>query len=104
MVSDCEASTLSEPGRMPFCHQSSDRSHCFSIGWADLIDRYTIFDIMDDGASYQGNEPMCLLPAKEYGSLLGRAELVDIKIERVGRTCRNGEEYFELLSVGGRRE
>lgn len=94
-----EAYRVTKPGGRFFSYHPSDRSDYYLRSGGDLHDRFTVTDIVDQRAPYQGNGIMCFLPLEECRALLTQAGFVDIAIERIGRTYRDGEEYFEFLSV-----
>ena len=88
-----------KPGGRFFSYHPSDQSYSFQHSGGPLYERYTVADIVNQRAPYQGNGVMCFLPAEECRTLLERAGFSDVKIERIGRTYENGEIYFEFLSV-----
>ena len=94
-----EAHRVLKRGGRFFSYHPSDQSYSFVHGGGQLLDCYTITDVVNERAPYQGNGVMCFLSAEACRAQLEKVGFTDVKIERIGRTYENGEIYFEFLSI-----
>ena len=98
-----EAFRVLKPGGWFFSYHPSIKSDCFIRGVNERFDEYTVVDIVDAQAPYQGNGLMCFLSKEDCHRMVELAGFQDISIERVGRTYDDGTEYFEFLSVDAQK-
>lgn len=101
---DDVARVLKSGGRY-FSYAPSKNSDAFTDFLpAKKIDPSTIDGIARPTAPYYGNSyPFRFIDGAEYASALEKRGLVITSNERISRTYRRGEEYFEFVSIAARK-
>lgn len=92
-------------GGLYFSYTPSKRSDAFvNHSPAIMLDESTLDGIRRETSPYYGNfYPFRFTAAHEYEQALLCAGLEPTYGETVGRTYRNGEEYFEMLAVEAKK-
>ncbi len=100
-----ETARLLRPSARFFSYAPSKASGAFrDPGPSQLIDPSTLDGIRREGAPYRGNHyPFRFIAPEEYSAALEARGLKVVYNETVGRTYRNGEEYFEFVVIVGER-
>lgn len=97
-----EVRRVLRPGGWFFSLAPSTRSDAYAR--ERKLDEWTADGIYDDRSPYCGNNyPFRFADRYFLRTCLGEAGFDYIEIETLGRTYRNGEEYFEMLAVDARR-
>lgn len=101
-----EVRRLSKPGGRFFSYTPSKASHAFiDHAPARLLDASTLDGIRRQTSPYHGNlYPFRFASPEDVRQATQRAGLTLTSLERIGRTYRNGAEYFEYLSFVARGE
>lgn len=101
-----EAARVLKPNGWYYSFEPSVKSDAFiNFEPAEKIDDYTLNGIYREDSPYCGNHyPFRFADEENEVTNLTRAGFSDINIERIGRTSRNRQEYFEFLSITGRRK
>jgi len=96
-----DVSRVLRKGGRYFSYTPSKRSDAFiNHSPAIMLDESTLDGIRRETSPYYGNfYPFRFIAAREYKEALFASGLEPTYCERVGRTYRNGEEYFEMLAV-----
>jgi SAM-dependent methyltransferase len=72
---------------------------------AGKIDPSTLDGIQRESAPYFGNlYPFRFVAPEEYAEMLVREGFTVLSNERIGRTYRNGAEYFEFVSIAAEKQ
>jgi len=100
-----ETARLLRPGGRFFSYTPSKASDAFrDPSPSQLIDPSTLDGIRREGAPYRGNfYPFPFIAPEDYAAALEARGLKVVYNEVVGRTYRNGEEYFEFVVIVGER-
>jgi SAM-dependent methyltransferase len=105
---DCldEVTRVLKPGGRFFSYHPSKGSDVFrDPGPARRIDASTLDGIRRPTAPFAGQAyPFRFIAPDEYAAELARRGIATLRNERIGRTYRNGEEYFEFVSLHGRKD
>jgi ubiquinone/menaquinone biosynthesis C-methylase UbiE len=96
-----EVARVLKPSGRFFSYTPSKTSDSFTNpGPSRFVDASTLDGIHRDTAPFAGQHyPFRFVGPDEYPALLERHGLATTRCERIGRTYRNGTEYFEFVSV-----
>jgi SAM-dependent methyltransferase len=100
-----EVRRILKPGGLFFSYTPSKRSDTFrNPEPSRMIDASTLDGIRRSTAPFFGQAyPFRFIDPAEYEGLLTARGLRVSRNERIGRTYRNGEEYFEFVSIYARK-
>lgn len=98
-----EVCRVLKPGGRFFSYHPSKASDAFiDFAPADKLDNDTLDGIRRPTAPFFGNfYPFRFLTTREYAAELEASNLKVTYLETVGRTYRNGSEYFEFVTIEG---
>jgi ubiquinone/menaquinone biosynthesis C-methylase UbiE len=101
-----ESARVLKPGGTFFCYTPSKRSDMFTNrGTVPLLDPSTLDGVCRESSPYFGSEhPFRFTSIDELASALARNSLAVTYCESVGRTYREGAEYFEWIVVEAYRQ
>lgn len=99
-----EVARVLKPGGLFFSYTPSKASDAFiNYAPAQLIDESTLDGVKRTDSPYVGNlYPFRFTTNAEYSAVLDSEGFELISNERIGRTYRKGEEYFEYIVIEGR--
>jgi SAM-dependent methyltransferase len=100
-----EVARLLKPDGLYFSYAPSKRSDAFlNHAPAAKIDASTLDGIRRETSPFYGNlYPFRFVSGEEYAAAISARRLTPIYNERVGRTYRGGEEYFEFVVIAARK-
>jgi SAM-dependent methyltransferase len=100
-----QVARVTKPGGFFFSYSPSKNSDAFNDhSPASKIDASTLDGILRPSSPFAGNRyPFRFISPAEYSEMLLDHEYTVLSNERIGRTYRNGEEYFEFVSIAARK-
>jgi|SRR5882724_9005948 len=101
-----EVARVTRPGGYFFSYSPSKNSDAFkNHSPASKIDLSTLEGILRPSSPFSGNRyPFRFISQSEYAKMLIDRGYSVLSNERIGRTYRNGEEYFEFVSITAQKE
>jgi SAM-dependent methyltransferase len=101
-----EVGRVTRPGGYFFSYSPSKNSDAFKNYLpATKIDGSTLEGILRPSSPFFGNQyPFRFISQTEYAEMLRDRTYNVLSNERIGRTYRNGEEYFEFVSIAAQKE
>ncbi len=99
-----DISRLLKPGGLFFSFHPSANSDAFKHAEESRVDPYTLTEIQREQSPFRGNPCFCFLREEIARTMLKDAGLAVVQCEKVGRTYRDGKEYFENLVIVAKKE
>jgi SAM-dependent methyltransferase len=100
-----QVARVTKPGGFFFSYSPSKNSDAFKNHSPALkIDSSTLDGVSRPSSPFSGNRyPFRFISQAEYSEMLLDHGYAVLSNERIGRTYRNGEEYFEFVSIAARK-
>jgi ubiquinone/menaquinone biosynthesis C-methylase UbiE len=101
-----EIARVTKPGGYFFSYSPSKNSDAFkNHSPASKIDASTLDGILRPSSPFAGNHyPFRFISSAEYAQMLVERGYQVLSNERIGRTYRNGEEYFEFINIAAKKQ
>jgi SAM-dependent methyltransferase len=101
-----EVSRVTKPGGYFFSYSPSKNSDAFKNHFpASKLDASTLDGILRPSSPFAGNRyPFRFISPTEYAEMLLEHGYKVLSNEQIGRTYRNGEEYFEFVCIAAQKE